>query len=70
MAIYRSEKQNSKTLVKNNLPCNIVDEELYLFEKDLTKELPYVFINFANNIKVTPHGIIFNKLHIYSRNYI
>ena len=67
MAIYRSEKQNSKTLVKNNLPCNIVDEELYLFEKDLTKELPDVFINFANNIKVTPHGIIFNKLHIYDQ---
>lgn len=67
MAIYRSEKQISKTLVKNNLPCNIVDEELYLFEKDLTKELPDVFIHFANNIKVTPHGVIFNKLHIYDQ---
>jgi capsular polysaccharide biosynthesis protein len=67
MAIYRSEKQISKTLVKNNLPCNFIDADLYLFEKDITKELPDVFINFANNVKVTPHGIIFNRLHIFDQ---
>lgn len=64
MPIYKSEKVLSKTIVQSNLPINSIDSELYLFKNDISKELPDVFLHYLKNIKVTPHGIIFNKLKI------
>jgi capsular polysaccharide biosynthesis protein len=67
MAIFRSEKKISKIVVKNNLPSNIVNSDLYLFEQDIKKELPDVFVHFAKAINVTPHGIIFKRFHIFKQ---
>jgi hypothetical protein len=67
MSIYKALQVLSTITVKNNLPVNIVPADLFLFEDDLVKQLPNVYINYLKNCKVTPHGIVFKKFKIFNQ---
>jgi hypothetical protein len=53
--------------VKAEWPVNTKEHEKFLFKNDLEKQHPAVFLHHFKNVNITPHGILFSGLHIYSQ---
>ena len=67
MAFVSNKLIKPKTEFTQKLPINICDEDVYLFKNELTKNLPEVYINYFENINVTPHGIIIKGFNIFKQ---